>query len=137
MEDSLPTRLPIYPLVSLTSLLGNRLFDSGTYLFMTWTAESGLAGLVRLLYDQQVIKTFAQELLIVVNTSYYFSLIVIVAFAAAALYRLLFHRKSGEQEPHFSVTTKRSLVVCFHTFLVFIAFFYFLLRNDGGTPVPN
>lgn len=100
---------------------------------MTWTAESGLAPLVRLLYDQQQIKTFAQELLIVVNTSYYFSLIVIFAFAAAALYRLLFNRKNEGPEPHFSVTTKKALVVSFHTFLIFITFFYFLLRNDGGT----
>lgn len=99
---------------------------------MTWTAESGLAPLVRLLYDQQQIKTFAQELLIVVNTSYYFSLIVIVAFAAASAYSYLRGRGEDSAEPHFSSTTKRALVTCFHTFLVFIAFFYFLLRNDGG-----
>jgi hypothetical protein len=106
---------------------------------MTWTAESGLAPLVRLLYDQEQIKTFAQELLIVVNTSYYFSLIVIVAFAAATIYRLAVARGSSDasQEPHFTATTKRALVTSFHTFLVFIAFFYFLLRNDGGSSIPT
>lgn len=71
----------------------------GTYLFMTWTSESGLAPLVSLLYDQKQIKTFAQELLIVVNTSYYFSLIVIVAFAAAAVYRLVANRSSSADGP--------------------------------------
>jgi heme/copper-type cytochrome/quinol oxidase subunit 2 len=100
---------------------------------MTWTAESGLAPLVRLFYDQQQIKTFAQELLIVVNTSYYFSLIVIVAFALATVYSFVKGKSSADNaEPHFSSTTKRALTTCFHTFLVFIAFFYFLLRNDEG-----
>lgn len=102
---------------------------------MTWTADDGLAPLVRLLYDQREIKTFSQELLIIVNTSYYFAIIVIVAFAAAIAYRLIAKWGSSSEgaDPHFSATTKKSLVVCFHTFLVFIAFFYFLLRNDGGT----
>jgi uncharacterized membrane protein YiaA len=101
---------------------------------MTWTADSGLAPLVRLFYDQQQIKTFAQELLIVVNTSYYFSLIVIVAFGAASIHRIFASRSSAGETPetNFSSTTKRALVTSFHTFLVFIAFFYFLLRNDGG-----
>jgi hypothetical protein len=105
---------------------------------MTWTAGSGLAPLVRLLYDQQVIKTFAQELLIVVNTSYYFSLIVIISFAAATIHRLFAARSSSNDHPetNFSATTKRALVTSFHTFLVFIAFFYFLLRNDGGSFSP-
>lgn len=101
---------------------------------MTWTADSGLAPLVRLFYDQQQIKTFAQELLIVVNTSYYFSLIVIVAFGAASIHRIFASGSSASETPetNFSSTTKRALVTSFHTFLVFIAFFYFLLRNDGG-----
>lgn len=101
---------------------------------MTWTADNGLASLVRVLYDQQQIKTFSQELLIVVNTSYYFAIIAIVAFGLAVAYRLVAKRGSSSEgdDPHFSATTKKALVVCFHTFLVFIAFFYFLLRNDGG-----
>jgi uncharacterized membrane protein YiaA len=68
----------------------------------------------------------------VVNTSYYFSLIVIVAFAAASAYSFARSKGDDSAEPHFSSTTKRALLTCFHTFLVFIAFFYFLLRNDGG-----
>ena len=90
---------------------------------------------MRLLYDQQQIKTFAQELLIVVNTSYYFSLISIAAFGAASAYSSLAGKGEEGAEPHFSSTTKRALVTCFHTFLVFIAFFYFLLRKDGGNCV--
>ena len=136
MEESLQTRLPIYPLITLTSLLGTSFCHSGTYLFMTWTAGNGLAPLVRLLYDQEQIKTFSQELLIVVNTSYYFSLIVILAFAAAEAYHMLkkmTSKEGKEEEPHFTTTTKKALVVSFHTFIIFIAFFYFLLRNDGGT----
>lgn len=104
---------------------------------MTWTADSGLAPLVRLFYDQQQIKTFAQELLIVVNTSYYFSLIVIVAFGAASIQRIFASGSSAGVTPEtdFSSTTKLALVTSFHTFLVFIAFFYFLLRNDGGRSI--
>jgi hypothetical protein len=55
------------------------------------------------------------------------------AFGAAEVYSMIIKRTGKEEvEPHFSAATKRSLVVSFHTFIVFIAFFYFLLRNDGG-----
>jgi hypothetical protein len=61
----------------------------GTYLFMNWTADDGLATLVKLLYSQQKIKTFSQELKIIVTTSYYFALITIAAFSVAEVYKFV------------------------------------------------
>lgn len=61
----------------------------GTYLFMSWTADEGLAPLVRLFYYQHEIKTFSQELKIIVTTAYYFALIAITAFGIAEIYKFL------------------------------------------------
>ena len=63
---------------------------------MSWTADNGLAWLVRVLYDQEQIKTFSQELLIVVNTSYYFSVVVIAALALSKVYLFV---KWGSKDP--------------------------------------
>lgn len=50
-----------YLLIGITDESSRYYFgNKGTYLFMTWTADNGLAPLVRLLYDQQQIKTFSQ-----------------------------------------------------------------------------
>ena len=56
---------------------------------MNWTANGGLAPLVKLFYDQNQITTFTQELKIVINTAYYFSLFVIVCYALGEVKRLI------------------------------------------------
>lgn len=56
---------------------------------MNWTADDGLSALVRLLYSQQKIKTFSQELKIIVTTSYYFALIIIAASSIAEVYKFV------------------------------------------------
>ena len=101
---------------------------------MNWTADDGLANLVTYFYNQSEIKTFSQELKIVINTVYYFSLLVIIFYGIGAIYSLL--KKKDEEnapEPQFTQTTKEALSIGFHVFLIFVAFFYYLLNNDGGT----
>ena len=100
---------------------------------MNWTADDGLADIVKLFYRQNRIQTFSQELKIVVNTIYYFSLLVIVCYAIGEIYRLA--KKKDEEnspEPQFTKTTNEALSTGFHVFLIFVAFFYYLLNNDGG-----
>lgn len=106
---------------------------------MDWTANNGLATLVKLFYDQREIKTFSQELRIVVNTAYYFSLIVIITYGAAEIYEMMAKKaeKAEKNEHNFAKTTKNALKVSFNSFIIFVAFFYFLLRNDGGTHYTN
>ena len=90
---------------------------------------------MRLFYAQRTIKNSEQELTILANTSYYFTLIVLVSYAAAAAYKALFGKKEegGEAvDPPFTRTTKQALHVVFYSFLIFVACFYHLLRNDGG-----
>ena len=134
MEPALQIRLPIYILIGATTILGISFPDSGTLLFMNWTADNGLANFVRYFYNQNEIKTFNQELKIVINTVYYFSLLVIIFYGIGAVYSLA--KKKDEDnaaEPQFTQTTNEALSIGFQVFLIFVAFFYYLLNNDGGT----
>jgi hypothetical protein len=99
---------------------------------MTWTADDGLASLVSLFYHQQQIKTFDQELKIILTTAYYFSVFTILYYGIADLYERINKKEENELPPYFTQTTKDALVVSFHTFVIFLAFFYYLLNNDGG-----
>ena len=99
---------------------------------MNWTADDGLASLVSLLYHQQQIKTFDQELKIILTTAYYFSVFTILYYAIAELYERIIKKEENESTPYFTQTTKDALIVSFHSFLIFLAFFYYLLNNDGG-----
>jgi len=99
---------------------------------MTWTADDGLASLVSLFYSQQQIKTFNQELKIILKTAYYFSVLSIIYFGAAELYERITKKDDSSMTSYFTLTTKNALVVSFHTFVIFEAFFYYLLNNDGG-----
>lgn len=105
---------------------------------MNWTADGGIAPLVSHFYYQQQIKTFSQELKIVIITAYYFAVLVVFIYGVGWVYALL---SRGEDEnaplPQFTRTTNESLVVGFHTFLIFEAFFYYLLNNDGGNRCPT
>lgn len=105
---------------------------------MNWTADDGLANLVRLFYHQNKIQTFTQELKIVINTTYYFSLLVILSYGAGELYRL-FKKKDEDNspDPYFTQTTNAALAIGFHVFIIFAAFFYYLLKHDGGSPFLN
>lgn len=101
---------------------------------MNWTADDGLANFVNYFYYQSEIKTFNQQLKIIINTVYYFSLLVIVFYGIGAIYSLA-KKKEDENapEPQFTQTTNEALSIGFHVFLIFVAFFYYLLNNDGGT----
>jgi len=100
---------------------------------MNWTANDGLANFVKLIYNQNQIKTFSQELKIVINTAYYFSLLALSFYAVGEVYRLAKKKDDNDAtEPPFTTTNNEALSVCFHVFFVFTAFFYFLLNNDGG-----
>jgi hypothetical protein len=99
---------------------------------MTWTANDGLASLVSLFYSQHQIKTFDQELKIILKTAYYFTVLSIIYFGAAELYERVIKKDDSSMTPYFTQTTKNALVVSFHTFVIFEAFFYYLLNNDGG-----
>jgi hypothetical protein len=99
---------------------------------MTWTADDGLASVVSLFYSQQQIKTFDQELKIILKTAYYFSVLSIIYYGAADLYERLIKKDENLLTPYFTNTTKNALLVSFHTFVIFEAFFYYLLNNDGG-----
>jgi len=135
MEPAFQIRLPIYFLIVVTTTLGTPYSDLGTLLFMNWTADGGLSSIVKLIYHQHQITTFSQELKIVINTAYYYSLLTIVFYAAGEVYRLIKKKDDNDMDkPAFTVTTNEALSVGFHIFLVFTAFFYFLLNNDGGTP---
>ena len=134
MEQAFQIRLPIYFLIVVTTTLGTFYPDLGTLLFMNWTADGGLEAIVKLFYHQHQVKTFSQELKIVINTAYYYSLLTIVFYAVGEVYRLAKKKDDNDMEkPAFTTTTNESLSVGFHIFLVFVAFFYFLLNNDGGT----
>jgi hypothetical protein len=100
---------------------------------MNWTADGGLASIVKLIYNQNQIKTFSQELRIVVNTAYYYSLLSILFYGAGEVYRLVKKKDDNDiEKPAFTQTTNEALSVGFHIFWIFVAFFYFLLNNDGG-----
>lgn len=102
-------------------------------LFMNWTADGGIAPLVRHFYYQQQIKTFSQELKIVITTAYYFAVLVIVIYGVGWLWQLWSKKDEDDVSvPQFTQTTNEALVVGFHTFIIFEAFFYYLLNNDGG-----
>ena len=90
------TRLPIYLLVGVTTVLGYLKLNSGTLLFMNWTADDGLASLVSLLYHQQQIKTFDQELKIILTTAYYFSVFTILYYAIAELYERIIKKEEND-----------------------------------------
>lgn len=104
-------------------------------LFMNWTADGGIAPLVKMFYYQQQIKTFSQELKIVICTAYYFSVLCIGCYGAGWLYYLASRKEEDDNSPvpQFTQTTNDALAVGFHTFVIFEAFFYYLLNNDGGT----
>lgn len=60
---------------------------------------------------------------------------MLLSYVAALIYRGLTPRKDEQDEadPIFTQTTKKALKIAFYSFIVFIACFYHLLRNDGGT----
>ena len=93
-----------------------------------------MESVVNLLYYQKSIKTFGEEIRIVVNTTYYFSLLIIFAKIVDAVNGGISMIKGVDGvQTDFSMATKHAISKLFQSFIVFIAFFYYLLRNDGGT----
>ena len=87
---------------------------------MNWTADGGIAPLVKMFYNQRQIKTFSQELKIIVITAYYFSVLAVFVYGVGWLYDIV-TRKDEEKTsaPLFTQTTNDALAVGLHTFIIF------------------
>ena len=83
-------------------------------------------------FAQRSIKTFEQEIRILANTGYYFTVIVLLSYSAGWVNAALFSKKEDGEDLPFTRTTKQALTVLFYSFVIFVACFYHLLRNDGG-----